>query len=555
MRRFTDLVFAAGATRSTSRKTELLAAYVSEAPPEDVGHALSVLLGRRTRRMVSTRLLRTWAAEESGVPDWMMAACHDHAGDLAETLALLVPEPSAIEAPDRPSPSLDTVMRRYVLAPEMQSPRTARPRLVEAWEILDRRERFVLHKLIGGAFRIGVARGLVVAALARVAGVETATIAQRLSGSPRLDGPGVARLLDGSRDPTADAARPHPLALATPLDVHLDVDQLESPACVGSMLGPRDDWIIEPKWDGIRGQLVRRDGTVALWSRHDEPVGPSFPEITSAARRLGNDVVLDGEILAIDGDEPLPFTVLQRRLGSRPSEPTLFGGLEVAFVAFDLLELDGKDLRERPLHERRVLLDEVLGGIDRSEAIRAGDVLPVDDWEAAATIRDQSRARGVEGLMVKRRNSAYRGGRIRGDWWKWKVAPYTVDLVVTAATLGHGRRAALHSDYTLAAWSGDAGGNPRELVTVARAYSGLTDVEVEALDRRIRSSTVERRGPVRIVEPTIVLEIRFDGVQRSSRHRGGLALRFPRIARTRLDKSPENADDLHLIESLIPSRA
>ena len=555
MRRFTDLVFAVGATRSTSRKTGLLAEYVSEAPPEDVAHALSVLLGRRTRRMVSTRLLRTWAAEESGVPDWMMAACHDHAGDLAETLALLVPDSSPIEAPDRPSPSLDTVMRRYVLAPEMQSPRTARSRLVEAWGTLDRRERFVLHKLIGGAFRIGVARGLVVAALARVAGVEPATIAQRLSGSPPLDGPGVARLLDGSRDPAADAGRPHPLALATPLDVHLDADQLESPACVGSMLGPRGDWIIEPKWDGIRGQLVRRDGTVALWSRHDEPVGPSFPEITSAARRLGNDVVLDGEILAIDGDDPLPFTVLQRRLGSRPSEPTLFGGLEVAFVAFDLLELDGEDLRERPLHERRALLDQVLRGIDRSEAIRAGDVLPVDDWEAAATIRDQSRARGVEGLMVKRRDSVYRGGRIRGDWWKWKVAPYTVDLVVTAATLGHGRRAALHSDYTLAAWSGGAGGNPRELVTVARAYSGLTDVEVEALDRRIRSSTVERRGPVRIVDPTIVLEIRFDGVQRSSRHRGGLALRFPRIARTRLDKSPENADHLHLIESLIPSRA
>lgn len=552
MRRFTDLVTNLAATRSTRRKVELLRSYLEDAPPEDVGHALRVLLGRRGRRRIATRTLRRWAGEIAGIPEWMVTACHEQAGDLAETLALVIPTGSASEPTSR-APSLDEVVRRYVDAPEMQAETTARKRMTEAWSTLDRDQRFVLHKILGGAFRIGVARGIVVQALAAVAEVDEPVIAQRLAGEPPLDRDGVDRLLAPDGESETDGTRPFPLSLATPVEVVLPDGDHERPDRVGERLGSIEDWIIEPKWDGMRGQLVRRGDATALWSRHDEPVGRSFPEIVAAGRMLPTDAVLDGEILAVDGDRPLPFSTLQRRIGKNSVEPLLFGGTPITFMAFDLLEESGRDLRSLPLRERRNRLEELLEPLESTGAIRLAPIVEAGDWTEAGAIRAASREARVEGLMVKRAASVYRGGRIRGDWWKWKVAPYSIDLVITAATLGHGRRASLHSDYTLAAWSRPEGDGPRELVTVARAYSGLTDPEVESLDRWIRSSTLERHGPVRVVRPERVLELRFDGVQRSGRHRGGISLRFPRIARLRLDKIADDADDLGMIEALLPA--
>ncbi|MCP4837579.1 MAG: ATP-dependent DNA ligase [Phycisphaera sp.] len=551
MRRFTGLVMDLAATRSTRRKIDLLRSYLDVAPPEDVGHALRVLLGRRGRRRIATRTLRRWAGEVAGIPEWMVAACHEQAGDLAETLALVIPTGSVAAAPDD-EPSLDEVVRRFVDAPEMQSEASARARMVEAWSKLDADQRFVLHKILGGAFRIGVARGIVVQALAATAKVDDPIIAQRLAGDPPLDRAGVGRLLAPEGEAATDGTRPFPLALATPLEIILPDGDHERPDRVAERLGPVGDWIIEPKWDGMRGQLVRREGITVLWSRHDEPVGRSFPEIVAAGGTLPSDAVIDGEILAVDGDRPLPFSVLQRRIGKTSVEPLLFGGTPIAFVAFDLLEESGQDLRSLPLRERRNRLEQLLEPLESTGAIRLGQVVDADDWTEAAAIRASSRDDRVEGLVIKRAASDYQGGRIRGDWWKWKVAPYSIDLVMTAATLGHGRRASLHSDYTLAAWSRPSGETPRELVTVARAYSGLTDPEVESLDRWIRGATLERHGPVRMVRPERVLELRFDGVQRSGRHRGGLSLRFPRIARLRLDKIADDADDLGMIEALLP---
>lgn len=549
MKSFSRLVTNLAATRSTRKKTALLVEYLATAPDADIGRALSVLLGRRDRRRISSAVLRTWVAEKAGIPEWLVASCHDHAGDLAETIASLVPD-HPLDHSD--PPSLDDVVRRFVLAPELQSPATARDKIEEAWSTLDRDERFVLHKMLGGAFRIGVARGIVITALAEASGLEAPVIAHRLAGDPPLDEDGVRRLLSGEEKDTDDA-HPYPLHLASPIEAALsDPTRAEDADAISEFLGPITEWIIEPKWDGMRGQLVRRGDTIALWSRHDESIGRSFPEITAAASDLPRDAVLDGEILAVEGERALPFQILQRRIGSHSVEPLLFGGVPMAFLAFDVLEIEGRDLRNETLRHRRRELDSLLATLDPSDAIRMAPRLEPADWSEAAAARARSRERGVEGLVLKRMDSIYRGGRVRGDWWKWKVEPYTLDLVMTAATLGHGRRATLHSDYTLAAWTAPPSRPNRELVTLTRAYSGLTDEEITGLDARIRRSTIQRRGPVRMVRPEVVMEIAFDGVQRSNRHQGGFSLRFPRIKRLRLDKPAPEADDLDMVEAILP---
>ncbi len=555
MRRFARLVIELAETRRTSAKVALLEDYLRQAPAADVAHVLGFLVGRRRPRRLPTRRLREWLAESIELPEWLVAACHEHVGDLAETLAILaedVESESESEVGfDHDGPTLDDVMQRYVLAPDLQVERTAQPRIIEAWRHFDRDERFVLHKILGGGFRMGAGRALVIEALARVADVEAAVMAHRLAGDPTLDAGRVTRLLSGLDD-TDDAARPFPLALATPIETAISAGGVaDDPDAIASALGDVSDWQIEPKWDGIRGQLVRRGATVALWSRHDEPIDRSFPEIVGGASGLGHDVVLDGEVIAVEGAAPRPFAELQRRLGTTRVEPMLFGGTPVAFIAFDLLELDGVDLRSEPLDERRRRLETVLRDRDPLDPIRLGPIVEVGDWSAAAEIRSESRRRRVEGLVVKRRSSPYRGGRVRGDWWKWKIDPFTADLVMTAARLGHGRRAGLYTDYTLAAWTGtDTPDDPRRLVTVASAYSGLEDREIATLDAWIRRSTIGRRGPVRLVEPSVVMEIAFEAVQESDRHRGGIALRFPRIVRLRTDKRATDADELTTIAAL-----
>jgi DNA ligase-1 len=554
VKRFSRLVLGLAETRRTSAKVALLENYLREAPAADVAHVLGFLVGRRRPRRLPTRRLREWLAESIELPEWLVAACHEHVGDLAETLAILAEdiEDRADAGVAEDGPSLDEVMQRYVLTPDLQAERTAQPRIIEGWRRFDRDERFVLHKLLGGGFRMGVGRALVIEALARVAEVDPAVMAHRLAGDPRLDAARVIRLLSGVDD-TDDAARPYPLALATPIETAISAGGVANdPAAITAALGDVSDWQIEPKWDGIRGQLVRRGSTIALWSRHDEPIDRSFPEIVGSAAGLSHDVVLDGEVIAVEDAAPRPFAELQRRLGTTRVEPMLFGGTPVAFIAFDLLELDGVDLRSEALEQRRHRLETLLRDRDPLDPIRLGPIVEVHSWSTAAEVRAESRKRRIEGLVVKRRSSPYRGGRVRGDWWKWKIDPFTADLVMTAARLGHGRRAGLYTDYTLAAWAGgDTPDDPRRLVTVASAYSGLEDREISTLDAWIRRSTVGRRGPVRLVEPTVVMEVAFEAVRESDRHRGGIALRFPRIVRIRADKPAEEADDVDTIAALV----
>lgn len=526
MRRFAELYAALDATTRTAGKLAALEAYLRSAEPADAAWAVRLLMGRKPRQSVPTARLRRWAAEEAGIADWLFAACYETVGDLAETIALVLPR-AATEA-DEP---LHRWMERLPGLKGLSEP-DQRAQVVAAWRSLGESRRFVWNKLITGGFRVGVSQKLVTRALSRVSGVAEAVIAHRLMGAWAPAPDVFARLLSAQTE-DADASRPYPFCLAGPL------------AGDPAPLGPVADWQAEWKWDGIRAQLVRRAGRVFVWSRGEELVTERFPEIAEAAARLPEGCVLDGEILAWAHGGPLGFNPLQRRIGRRVITPALLRSAPAVLVAYDLLELAGEDLRARPLAERARLLAALLSGIS-DPRLKRSPVLPASSWEELAARRQEARGHGAEGLMLKRLGSAYGVGRRRGDWWKWKADPFSVDAVLTYARRGHGRRSGLYTDYTFSIWDGD------RLVPFAKAYSGLTDAEIHAVDRFVRAHTVERFGPVRSVAPELVFEIAFEAIRPSGRHRSGVAVRFPRIARRRPDKTAAEADTLATVRALLP---
>jgi DNA ligase-1 len=538
MRRFAELYWRLDATAGTTGKLEALRDYFAAADPDDAACAVRVLSGERQLRAVSTTLLREWAAEEAGLPAWLVEDAYSHVGDLAETVALLLPEPEAATA-DGVGMGLAECMRTTIEALRTADDARKRTTVRGVWRTLAARERVVWHKLLTGGCRVGVSRSLVARALAEVAGVEPAVITHRLMGGVP-DAAAYRALLAHEATP-ADARRPYPFFLATAIDVP------------PRELGPASAWQAEWKWDGMRAQVVRRGDDVAVWSRGEELVNESFPEIAAAAMPLPVGTVLDGELLAARGGDLLGFAALSRRSGRRRVPKKLLDEVPCVFVAYDLLEEDGVDLRTVPLEERRRRLERLVphhfpAATGPQSRLLLSPLVEVADWEGLAAARDTSRTRGVEGLMLKRRGSPYGTGRTRGDWWKWKVEPLEIDAVLLYAQAGHGRRAGLHSDYTLGVWS------EGRLVPVAKAYSGLADAEIVELDRIVRATTLERHGPVRVVQPTQVFQLAFEGVARSTRHKAGVAVRFPRIVRWRRDKSPADANTLADLVALIDAQ-
>ncbi len=527
MERFTRLYFELDETNRTAEKVAALERYFASAPPRDAAWALFFLTGRKVKRAVSTPLLRAWIAEESGFPDWIIDESYDAVGDAAETLALLLPDSAGPAA--RVPPLHVLVEERLVPLPAFPD-EAKRQRMIETWRHLDRRQRLVWNKLITGEFRVGVARTLVVRALASVAGIPQAIMEHRLMGPWRPGENDYLNLLSGDTA-ASGPGQPYPFFLASPLE-----DPPES-------LGPIEDWQAEWKWDGIRAQLIRRHGEVLVWSRGEELVNDQFPEIRRAGESLPDGTALDGEILAWQDDQPLPFASLQRRLGRKTVQADLWNTVTVVFMAFDLLEADGEDWRGRPLRERRAKLEALVAA---ASGIRVSPLLTAASWTELAARRQEARTLSVEGLMLKRLDSPYRVGRPRGDWWKWKIDPHTVDAVLIYAQRGHGRRASLYTDYTFGVW------HDGELVPVAKAYSGLTDEEIREVDAFIRHNTTGRIGPVRVVAPQLVFELAFERIAASNRHKSGVAVRFPRIARWRRDKKPEEADALDSLRALLP---
>jgi DNA ligase-1 len=523
---FARLFEALDETTRTNEKVAAMVSYLRDAAPADAAWAIHFLSGNRPKRLIGARKLAAWAMEEADIAPWLFEECYESTGDLAETIALLLPAPVR----DSDLPLHQWVEQRLMpLAKEAED--VQRLNVIDAWRELDGTARLVWTKLITGGFRVGVSKSLVVRAIAEMTGVPDTTIAHRLMGAWTPDADSWARLLaQDTQD--ADRSRPYPFFLAYALD--------EDPSALGDVA----DWQIEWKWDGIRAQVIRRHGCTYVWSRGEQSMSDRFPEIEAAAALLPDGTVIDGEVMPWRDDQPLPFAQLQRRIGRTRIGPKILNEVPVILIAYDLLEYGGEDIRDRPLSERRRLLESIIARHSAGGRLRISTVIGAPTWDAVRDLQRDARLHHAEGLMLKRRDSAYGAGRRRGGWWKWKVSPLTVDAVMIYAQAGHGRRASLFTDYTFAVWRGD------ELVPFAKAYSGLTDEEIRRLDNWIKRSTVERFGPVRSVKPEQVFEIGFEGIQHSSRHKSGVAVRFPRILRWRADKTAADADSLDTLRGL-----
>jgi len=537
MKAFADLYTALDASTRTNDKIAALVAYFNMVPREDACWAVYFLTGNRPRQAVPAKKLHEIAADAAGLPLWLFEEAYDSVGDLAETIALILPPPEAASALPLHRWILDRLGTLRTLAEAEQ-----KAALLRYWAELDQHQRFVFNKLITGGFRVGVSALLVIRALAEFTGLDAKLISHRLAGDWQPTPENYAALVSLDAQ-NFDISKPYPFFLAHPVD---DAQTLES------QLGNRADWQAEWKWDGIRGQLVKRDGEIFIWSRGEELVSAQFPELIAAAKVLP-DCVLDGEMLPNKDGQMMPFAVLQKRLGRKNPAKKILSEAPVIFLAYDVLEIAGEDIRQQPLHQRRDRLHEIIYSVPRAgdepNLLQLSDIVRAPSWATLATARGESRERGCEGLMLKRRDSVYGVGRTRGDWWKWKLAPMTADAVLVYAQRGHGKRASLYSDYTFAIWKTIDGA--RQLVSFAKAYSGLTNEEITTVDAFIRKNTLEKFGPVRTVKPELVFELGFEGIQRSKRHKSGVAVRFPRMLRMRTDKLAEEADSLESLAHLL----
>jgi DNA ligase-1 len=525
MRLFSELFLKLDQSNKTSDKINALKDFFRHARDEDRVWALAFFTHRRPKRQVNTRQLRTWCCEKAGIADWLFEESYQSVGDLAETISLLLPEPSSVQ-----DMSLAD-WANYLVSMEKDSEDTKRDKIFWAWDQLNKDERFIFNKIITGGFRVGVSQMLVTQAVAEVFRKEKSEITHRLMGDWNPITTHFGKLLLDDLG-TTDGSKPYPFCLAHPLDT--DIESLGSPG----------DWLVEWKWDGIRGQIIHRHGEIHIWSRGEELVTDKFPELVAMAKKLPNGTVLDGEILAFQNGIPLPFAVLQKRIGRKSLGKKILQEAPVAFIAYDVLEWEKKDFRDTPLSNRRLILD-FLKDLDLDPLLIVSEKISGESWEELAKKRSQARSMMAEGMMLKRISSTYEIGRKRGAWWKWKIEPISIDGVMVYAQKGHGRRADLYSDYTLAVWEGD------RLVPFAKAYSGLTDAEMREVDRYVKNNTVEKFGPVRTVKPGLVFEIAFEGIQESSRHKSGIALRFPRIQRWRKDKPIQEANTLQDLKDLL----
>jgi DNA ligase-1 len=531
VKRFAQLYSELDSTNSTLAKLAALERYFRDSEPEDAAWAVYFLMGNKPRQVVPSRRLYELAGEIAELPAWLMDECYEAVGDLAETVAHVLP--AAQSESDTPL-STWVEQRLLPLAGANDEERVAGLR--RAWRELDGSARLVWNKLITGEFRIGVSARSVVRALAAFTGIDPAIMAHRLTGDWKPSRESYLALvsLEGEQGETS---RPYPLFLAHALEAEPET------------LGDSAAWQVEWKWDGIRAQLIKRGGAVYLWSRGDDLINDTFPELVSAGATLADGTVIDGEIVVWQENRAAPFNTLQKRLGRKTPGKALLAQAPASLIVYDLLELAGRDVRMEPLAERREQLENVLAAPGISESLRVSPVLRAAGWDELKALRSESRALGVEGMMLKRRDSAYGVGRVRGPWWKWKIEPYTVDAVIIYAQRGHGRRASLYTDYTFGVWDEGA------LVPFAKAYSGLTDAEIREVDRFVREHTLEKFGPVRVVEPALVCELAFEAIQRSTRHKSGIAVRFPRIARLRPDKQPKDADTLESVRALLEPTA
>ena len=530
MKDFTQLYVELDQTNKTNEKIEAMRFYFERAAPEDAAWAFYFLSGRKPRQIIPSGKLRDWAIEKAGIPEWLYEESRDTVGDGAETIALLLPNNRVDD-----STPLHVLVEKELLPLRGADEETQYRAVTEAWARMDYSERLVYNKLITSAFRLGVSQQLVLRALSQVSELPVDILAHRAMG----DWEPTAEFYRSLINPELEAdetpiARPYPFHLA-----HQIEGQPES-------LGDVSDWQVEWKWDGIRAQVIKRQGQVFMWSRGEDLITERFPEIADAAMNLPDGTVIDGEVLPWFDGRVMPFTELQRRIGRKNLSKKILSEVPVVLQAYDLIELEGRDIREFEFRDRRENLERVVSALG-DDTIYVTESVEAADWSDLALVRESSRELGVEGFMLKRRTSPYRVGRQKGDWWKWKIDPLTIDAVLTYAQKGTGKRANLFTDLTFGVW------HEGNLVTFAKAYSGLTDAEIRVVDRFVRENTLQTFGPVRMLKPELVFEIGFEAIQRSSRHKSGVAVRFPRILRQRTDKTIEQADSLQSIYDMLDS--
>lgn len=536
MRAFAQLFLSLDETNKTNEKVRVLKDYFTSVPDSDKMHMLALFTGRRPKRQINATLLRNWAIEASNIPRWLFEESHQVVGDLAETISLLMPQNNS----GSNKTLAEWIAEINALADKNEEDKKLW--LMESWGMLDQQECFVFNKIMTGGFRVGVSQNLVIKALADVTGLDAPTLTHRIMGSWMPETYHYKQLIEaqGTDD---DVSRPYPFFLAYPIQE--TSEQQRSIEELQNTLGNGEDWQAEWKWDGIRAQMIKRNGKIFIWSRGEDLATEKFPELHPFLNALPDGTVLDGEILSFRGGSPLPFNVLQTRIGRKNLSKKILEESPVAVIAYDCLEYQGEDIRPKTQSERRKLLEELQSETPFPEIFRLSALIGFNSWAELAAKRDESRAMIAEGIMLKRKSATYQVGRRRGDWWKWKIDPLSVDAVMIYAQKGHGRRADLYTDYTFAVWDGD------QLVPFAKAYSGLTDQEINKVDNFVKRNTIEKFGPVRTVKPELVFEIGFEGINRSTRHKSGVALRFPRILRWRQDKPKEEADTLETLKALL----
>jgi DNA ligase-1 len=527
MKAFANLYSQLDQTTKTNRKLQALLTYFQLAEDKDKLWAIALFTHRRPRRTVNTTMLRQWAAEHAEIPDWLFEESYHIVGDLAETIALVLPVPDKITSVPPLHYWID-----YLNNLRDKGDNEKKEAICAAWSKMNREQRFVFNKIITGGFRVGVSERLMIKALAQYLDLDEPQVALRLSGNWSPVTTTFHDLLQ-HKDPSEDLSRPYPFYLTYALDIEPET------------LGNPSDWQAERKWDGIRGQLIKRNGEIFVWTRGGELVTEKYPEYAVLREKMQDGTALDGEILPFRENKPLTFQDLQTRIGRKTVSRKLLETTPVIFKVYDIMEHQGNDVRTTPIQERRKMLEEIVQGIDHS-VLQLSETLEFDSWDELMKIKDNSRQYFCEGVMLKRKDSPYRDGRKRGDWWKWKVDPMVIDAVMIYAMRGHGRRANLYTDYTFAVW--DEG----NLVPFAKAYSGLTDQEINEVDRFVKQHTIDRFGPVRSVDPELVFEIAFEGINKSSRHKSGVAIRFPRIHRWRKDKKAEEANTLEDLYAFLP---
>ena len=532
MQQFAALVNTLGNSTKTNDKLLALQNYFATANDKDKVWVIAIFSGRRPKRIVTTRQLQDWCVEIIQLPQWLFEESYHTVGDLGETIALLLPEPTTQLSHEH---GLVYYLSTFITL-EKQSEEIKKQFIINSWKAMTTNEKFVFNKLITGGFRIGVSQKIMVNALAKLTKLSASIIAHRISGNWNPLTINYSDLLNDTGAET-DHSKPYPFYLAYALEDNFTQNE------------NIDNWQAEWKWDGIRGQIIKRNNELFVWSRGEELVTDKFPEYNVLLDILPNGTVLDGEIISLNTGEnnvfmPLTFSVLQTRIGRKNITKKQLTEAPVGFIAYDILEYDGNDIRNLPLQERRVLLEKIIKETHQT-GLHISPVINALDWDGLRKLRLQSRNNGSEGIMLKRKDSPYLVGRKKGDWWKWKIDPLVIDAVMIYAQKGHGRRSNLYTDYTFAVKDGD------KLVSFAKAYSGLTDKEFAQVDNFVKRNSIEKFGPVRTVKPELVFEIAFEGIAASNRHKSGVALRFPRINRWRKDKLPTEINTLEDLQQML----